>query len=303
MFLPAVFHGFFLQPPPDFAEGKIIRIKSGATLKDISEILRDERVIISPTWFRNFIIIKGGEKKAAAGDYYFASPQSLLEVASRIYSGDYGVEQVQITIPEGTNTFELAALLQKHLRDFDSVEFIKKAQPKEGYLFPDTYKLPVNASPDFVIGVLEGNFQKRVGPLLPDIENFGKTLQEVVTMASLLEKEARTEESRRTIAGILWKRLDIGMPLQIDAIFPYILNRNTYEVTLEDLKFDSPYNTYRYSGLPKGPITNPGLASIKASITPIESSFLYYLSDRAGRMYYASNFDQHKENRKYLDKN
>jgi len=122
-------------------------------------------------------------------------------------------------------------------------------------------------------------------------------------MASLLEEEARALETRRIIAGILWNRIKLGMLLQVDAVFPYIIGKNTYEVTLDELQVDSPYNTYKYPGLPVGPISNPGLSAIKASVTPIESKYLFYLSDKAGRMYYAENFEKHKENRiMYLNK-
>jgi UPF0755 protein len=121
-------------------------------------------------------------------------------------------------------------------------------------------------------------------------------------MASLVEEETRTPADRRLVAGILWKRIKLGMPLQVDAVFPYINGKNTYEVTARDLKIDSPYNTYLYPGLPIAPIANPGLDSIKAAIEPAESPYLYYLSDRAGAMHYAKTFEEHKRNRElYLN--
>jgi len=113
-------------------------------------------------------------------------------------------------------------------------------------------------------------------------------------MASLLEEEARTLETRRMISGILWHRIDIDMPLQVDAVFPYILGKNTYEVTLEELKIDSPYNTYKYKGLPFGPISNPGLSSLSAAANPIENDNIFYLADVKGNTYYSKTFDEHK---------
>jgi UPF0755 protein len=116
-------------------------------------------------------------------------------------------------------------------------------------------------------------------------------------MASLVEEEARTLETRRTIAGILWKRLKLGMPLQVDAVFPYIIGKNTYELSIGDLALDSPYNTYKYAGLPPAPITNPGLDAMLAAVTPTDSPYLYYLSDRNGKMHYARTHDGHLANK------
>ena len=121
-------------------------------------------------------------------------------------------------------------------------------------------------------------------------------------MASLLEKEARTTESRRIIAGILWKRLEIGMLLQVDAVFGYIINKGSLQLTLEDLSIDSPYNTYRYKGLPIGPIANPGLDSLQAATMPILTDYLFYLSDKEGTMHYSETFEEHKRKKRlYLN--
>lgn len=136
---------------------------------------------------------------------------------------------------------------------------------------------------------------------MPDVEKSGRTLNEIITMASLIEEEANTKESRRIISGILWQRIKQGMRLQVDAVFPYIMNKFSLQLTKEDLMDDSPYNTYRYAGLPPGPISNPGWDSIYAAIYPAKTSYLYYLSDREGNMYYAKTFEEHKANKaKYL---
>jgi len=122
-------------------------------------------------------------------------------------------------------------------------------------------------------------------------------------MASIIEAEARTTESRRIISGILWKRISLGMPLQVDSTFVYINGKNTYELTSDDLKIDSPYNTYVYKGLPPTPIGNPGLDAILAALYPKTSKYLYFLSSKSGDMYYATTFEQHKRNKElYLNK-
>jgi len=178
-----------------------------------------------------------------------------------------------------------------------------EAIKKEGYLFPDTYIFPAGATEEDVIKEMEENFAKRILPLQTQIRDFKRPLKDVLIMASLVEGEVRTTETRRQVSGILWKRLQLGMPLQVDAVFPYIIGKNTFEVTTDDLKIDSPYNTYLYVGLPPGPINNPGLDAITAAITPTPSNFLYYLTDLAGQIHYAATHAEHLINRaKYLGK-
>jgi UPF0755 protein len=129
------------------------------------------------------------------------------------------------------------------------------------------------------------------------------SLKDSIIMASILENEARTTESRKIIAGILWKRLYLGMPLQVDSTFSYINGKNTYDLTLDDLKINSPYNTYLYKGLPPGPISNPGLDAINDAIYPTKTPYLYFLSSKSGDMYYAKTFEEHKRNKElYLNK-
>jgi len=128
------------------------------------------------------------------------------------------------------------------------------------------------------------------------------TLHEVLTMASIIEKEVRTPEDMKLVSGVLWKRIEVGMPLQVDAPFIYYNGKNSYTLTKEDLSDDHEYNTYKNKGLPPTAITNPGLDSIRAAITPTNTEYLYFLSDKSGNMYYAKNFEGHKRNRElYLE--
>jgi len=129
------------------------------------------------------------------------------------------------------------------------------------------------------------------------IDASGHSLEEIVIMASILEEEGITFQDRRMMSGVLWNRINIGMPLQVDAVFPYIIGKNTYQVNLEDLKTESPYNTYVNKGLPPGPITNPGFNSIVAALDPVKHDYLYYLSDKQHNTYYAKTFDEHKRDR------
>jgi UPF0755 protein len=193
-------------------------------------------------------------------------------------------------------------MLKKYSKNFDQDEFVRITAAHEGYLFPDTYYFLPSISAAEVSEVLQKNFIKKIAVIADEIKTFNHPLGDVVKIASLLEEEARTTTSRRIIAGILWKRLSIGMPLQVDSAFQYVDGkRNSVDLTLNDLKIDSPYNTYVHTGLPPTAITNPGLDALFSAVTPIKTAYLYYLSDKKGEMHYARTFEEHVANKdRYL---
>lgn len=285
------------NPPKDFPIGKTIRIEEGMTLSAASAYLQEESVIRSSSVFNLIVTFKGDEEGILAGVYQFDTPLTIWQVAERLTGGEYDLIPVRITIPEGLTVREMADIVGNKLPLFNSEAFIAKAEGMEGYLFPDTYFFLPNYTEDEVIADMKSTFEKRIEELKDEIAAFGRPLEEVVIMASILEEEARTTETRRMISGILWKRIKIDMPLQVDAVFPYINGKNTYELTSADLEIDSLYNTYKYKGLPIGPISNPGLDSLRAAVTPEESPYFYYLSDREGNMYYAETLEGHKRNK------
>ncbi len=297
-----IFYLTLFRAPSNFPVGRLIEIKKGMSLADVSRYLKSTSVIRSELLFESFVTVFEGDDRALSGDYFFSEPLSSWSIARKITKGEYGLTPVRITIPEGSTMYDMARMLSKKFPDFDSVEFLKIVSGKEGYLFPDTYLFLPNVKADQVARQLEENFSRKISSIKKDITAFGKPLNDVIVMASILEKEARTTKARRMISGILWKRIKIGMPLQVDAVFPYINGKNTYTLTLKDLKIDSPYNTYKYKGLPIGPISNPGLDSIEAAIHPDKTDNLYYLSDKMGNMYYSKNFTIHKRNKRlYID--
>jgi UPF0755 protein len=169
-------------------------------------------------------------------------------------------------------------------------------------LFPDTYYLLPNIEAKEVFTLMRDNFDKKIKELDLEIKKFNKPLVDIIKMASIVEEEGRTDFTRQMIAGILWRRLSIKMPLQVDAAFVYVNGKKDSKlITLDDLKIDSPYNTYVYRGLPPTPISNPGLNSIRATITPVTSKYFFYLSDDDGEMHYAITHDEHVANKeKYL---
>lgn len=299
--LGGVVYALVFAPPASFKTPVVIIVEDGQPLAAVAGTFKEERAVRSPFLFMAVVVALKGERGAVAGGYYFAHPQNVFKVAARVAFGDYERTPVKVTFPEGATTREMAAILARRLGSFDTAEFLALTEGKEGYLFPDTYYFLPGESPRTVVLSLEENFFRKIGTLQEEMTVFGKPLADVITMASLVEEEARTMESRQVIAGILWKRLEEGVRLQVDAVFPYIIGKNTFEVTRADLAFDSPYNTYVRAGLPIGPISNPGLGSIRAAITPIRTPYWYYLSDMQGRLHWSRTYEEHlKKKSRYL---
>ncbi len=269
----------FFSTPIDFPVGTIFKVEQGDTLRNISLKLKNQHIINSRTAFEAFVIIFGREKNVIVADYYFENKLPVYEVALRISRGEHRMAPVVITIPEGFNIVQIADAFAPKLLNFDKSKFLLEAQGLEGYLFPDTYFFLTTDTEIDVIKSMSENFNKKIQPIRPSITSSGKTEKEIVIMASLIEGEAKGDMDRAFISGILWKRLSIGMPLQVDV---------------------AP-DTYKTRGLPKNPIGNPGLAAIQAAIYPQKSAYLYYLHDKNGDIHYAKSFFEHRQNvLKYL---
>ncbi|MCX6712727.1 MAG: endolytic transglycosylase MltG [Candidatus Vogelbacteria bacterium] len=286
----------FFSAPIDFPAGTIVRIRKGSTVSSVATGLYENRLIKYPTIFKILARLGGGDK-VVAGDYKFERSAGVINVYERLARGVYGIDPTRVTIYEGHSVREVAELLDKSLPTFEREKFIEAANGLEGRLFPDTYLIrPMDDEQD-IVRMMSANFDQKLLPLESQIGRSGHSRDEIITMASIIELEARTAESRRIISGILWNRIRKGMKLQVDVVFPYIMGKYSLQLTQKDLQFDSPYNTYRYKGLPPGAIGSPGLDSILAALEPTKTDDLYYLSDRSGNMYYAKTYKQHMDNR------
>lgn len=295
------FHTLFIAPR-DFPVGILIKVERGMTLDDISTLLYEKDVVRSKFVFTTLVTLLAGDRGSLAGDYFFSIPETAWGMATRITRGEYGLDPIRITFPEGVTVAEIVEVIDSKLPSFDKWAFVKLSQGKEGYLFPDTYFFLPNVGSEEIIREMSENFANKLAALAETIEKSGKTQEEIIIMASIIEREAITFKDKQIVSGILWKRIEIGMPLQVDAPFVYAINRGSFELTRADLKTDSPYNTYTRKGLPIGPIANPGLDSIIAAIEPTETPYLFYLSDRYSKMHYAKDFEGHKKNRRlYLN--
>ena len=297
----AIFYFIFLAVPRNFPEGKIYNLKSGQNLSTLADHLYSQHIIKSKFFFKGLVFIISGNSKVLEGNYALLRAQNVITLAWRFANGDTEISPIKITIPEGLNSYEIADLLHSDLQTFDESLFLKYATKYEGYIFPDTYFITPGTKEDKIVDLMTSNFDDKIMTLNTQIRAFGKPVSDVIKMASILEEEARTPESRRVVAGILWKRISIGMPLQVDSSFKYINGKTTKTLTLDDLQLDSPYNSYTNKGLPPTPISNPGLLAIEAAITPIKTPYLYFLTDSNGNMHYAANYDEHVANKaKYI---
>ncbi|MCH8049922.1 endolytic transglycosylase MltG [Patescibacteria group bacterium] len=293
---------FVASAPNKFPERSITTIEEGESIASAALQLKEDEFIRSKFVFQILVVLKNRNRGVLAGDYYFHDKEGLFAVVSMLTNGNFGLDPVRITVFEGETRKEMADSYEDKFNKFDVEKFLEITKDKEGYLFPDTYFFLPSVRAKEVAKTMEKNFIKKIDSLETEILKHGKSLEDVIIMASLIEKESADSLSeRRLISGILWERLELGIALQVDATFKYVNGKSTFKLSTDDLKIDSPYNTYTRRGLPVGPIANPGLDSILAAVTPTKSDYLYYLHDREGGVHYAETFDEHKDNKtRYL---
>lgn len=277
---------------------KMFVIQPGEGTKSIAKRLEEEGLIPDETAFYLLVKQLGIEQKIQAGDFRLSPAMKPEEIAKTLTSGAL---DIWVTIPEGKRAEEIADILQEHIPTYDQSWREQLAQ-HEGYLFPDTYLIPRNADAAMVIAMMRENFDKKYQELSSSTTtNFSQN--EIVTIASLIEREAKHDEDRPLVSSVIHNRLQIGMPLQIDATVQYVLGYTPSEkrwwkqgLTYDDLKISSPYNTYENPGLPPGPIANPGVKALEAAMNPAESDYLYYISDKYGQNHYAKTLNEHNAN-------
>jgi len=291
----------FSIAPTDFPSGKIVSVKKDMTVSEVATLLDQEGIVRSTLFYKAYVVLLHDGKGVKMGDYLFDRPQSALRIAYRTAYGIQGLEKIKITVREGMTASSISQLLAKNIKGFDAKGFLDLVKKEEGYLFPETYYFNPNVTPFEVAHDMKSVFDNKIATIKKEIDAFNKPLSDIIKMASIVEKEANNDEDRHIIAGILWKRIKEGMPLQVDPPFYYFLNKTSLQLTLADLKKESPYNLYLNKGLPPTPIANPGLDAILATVTPTDSPYYFYLSDKQGNMHYAKTHDGHLANKeKYL---
>jgi UPF0755 protein len=260
--------------------------------------------------FRAAVWLSGRARDLKAGEYRFDQPMSAAEVLDKIARGDVYRRLVTfregLTIREMARVFEEAGLgkaadFEAAARNPDAVRAIDPAaRDLEGYLFPETYTLRRDTQPAVLVDQMTGLFSRTFTPALQEAAKAqGLTVRQAVTLASLVEKETAISEERPLVAAVYLNRQKLGMPMQADPTVIYALQKaGRYDGNLrrEDLQFDSPYNTYRYPGLPPGPIAAPGKASLEAAVNPAPVDYLYFVSRNDGSHVFARTLEEHNRN-------
>lgn len=311
--LVMLFVAFEIYVPfnPGSHEDIIFTVERGWSDDLIAEKLKEAQIIRSKSFFSFYVISTLKYKDLQAGEYSLSPRMSIYKIASKMARGD--VAKDVITILEGWSIKDIAIYMERkgictvdyfinlakndYSENFEFLDESVGGKPRksglEGYLFPDTYQISKGDKCEDVILLMLANFGKKIEPLKEDIKNKNKTIFEIITMASIIEKEVGSINDKKIVSGIFWKRLKIGMPLQSCATINYITGKNNPAALLSDIKIDSPYNTYKYSGLPTGPISNPGIDSIEASIYPKESNYLYFLFNK--KTIFSETLEQHNQ--------
>lgn len=299
----------------------IFEIEKGATSEDIAVDLFAGNYIDSPFVFKLYARLFN-KKGFIAGKHEVGMNMNILELIEILSSADVIPEDREIRIIEGWTLDEIALYLDKErVVAYDEFIAYAKNPPQElidkypqifygfengmileGYLFPDTYKVFKNATPeDIVVKMLDNLKTKLDKNLLQEISAQNKTIREIIIMASILEKEVRSRDEKKKVADIFYKRINKGMLLQADSTINYITKKGTASSSYKDIAIDNPYNTYKYVGLPFGPISNPGFYSIEAAVHPEKNNYYFFLTSKDGTVYYAETFEGHISNRQYLD--
>lgn len=265
---------YFFVSSPSRDEEVIVHVSSSDTLSSIGSKLKDLNVIRHEKLLKFSVALIGGDKNISKGDYLFEKNESLIRVAWQLSKGIHGIAPLKVTLREGLTNIEMAKILSDKIPGFQKDVFLSDLRTKQGYLFPDTYFFYSLSTTDEILSDLSSNFKNKILKVDSDIKASGKSISDIIVMASIIEKEANGKEDGPIISGILWKRLKLGMPLQVDA---------------------AP-STYDRAGLPSIPINNPGLSSINYAIHPVNSSYLFYLHDDYGNVHYAIDFSEHRSN-------
>ena len=292
------------------AAEQFVEIAPGSSTRTIGEQLIAGGVVQNEATFRAALWRTGAARALKAGTYRFDTPMAAVDVIRKIAKGDTWVRR--LTFPEGLNMLEMSKIFEQ--QNFGTAsEFLAAAREPmpivhadpaardlEGYLFPETYSLPPKTPAARLVHLMVDRFaQLFTEEMRQAAEAHGMTMREAVTLASIVEKETAKAEERPIVAAVYRNRLNVRMPLQCDPTVIYALERaGRYNgnLTRADLEMDSPYNTYRYPGLPPGPIASPGLASLKAAVAPADVDFLYFVSRNDGSHVFARTLEEHNAN-------
>jgi len=298
-----------LQPRGE-GEEQVFVVNRGESVRSISQRLEQVGLIRNQWVFLAYLYFKNQLSQIQAGSFRLSPQNSVAEIVTQLRQGR--LDQ-WLTVLEGWRREEIAREISKNF-SLEPQAFLRASRGKEGYLFPDSYLIPIETSAEKIVKIMTDNFDKKWRSLAGQARQRNLTQHQVVVLASLVEREAKLEEDRALVAGILIKRWRAGWPLQVDATVQFVKagRRCNFSekscnwwprVTKADLKtLDSPYNTYLNPGLPPGPICNPSLSALKAVVNYQDSDYWFYLSDAQGKIHFARTLEEHQRNiEKYID--
>ncbi len=298
-------------------DDKEFEISYGQGVNEISRNLKDNGIICDSLAFETYLWLLMSEGNIKAGLYNIGLPVSIKDLTKILLIGQKDGAERDIKIIEGWNTRDISEYLDNEdlVSRNDFLESVKNSDLKfsfldtvpssndlEGFLFPDTYRIYNDASPEDIIGKMLDNFDdKLTEDMRAEIEKQNKTIFEIVTMASVVEKEVRSVKDMKVVSGIFWDRIKYGQPLESCATIGYVLGEDKVRYSYDDTRIDSTYNTYINSGLPSGPICNPGIQAIEAAIYPEFTEYNYFLSKQDGETVFSKTYEEHLINtQKYL---
>lgn len=310
-FIGIILTGYFIFFTPNYYEGtepKVFDVARGESFSSVANRIYDEGIIPNKTNFKIAAFIYGAEKKVRAARYKINNGLSYLDLLDLFVEGEADLIR-EITIKNGQTIKWLGFKVKRDL-SVDSAAFVNKAKDEnfvhslglkqptmQGYLFPETYYIYENSSPEEVIEIFYGGFKNFfVDSLKRQARKLGFTVHEIVTLASIIKGETNKSSEMPTISAVYHNRLNIGMKLQADPTVQYLLEGGWRRLLHRDLLIDSPYNTYRYAGLPPGPINNPGEDAILAALYPEENDYYYFVADGTGGHKFGRNYNEHLKN-------
>ncbi|MCM8816321.1 MAG: endolytic transglycosylase MltG [Candidatus Omnitrophica bacterium] len=272
--------------------GTLVEIPKNVNAQQVANLLFEKKIIKNTKAFLKILNRKSADRKIKSGIYEFSGKPYIYDVIDKIVQGK--VAYIKVVFYEGITCHEIAKILeQEGIASSDEfIEFARK-QNLEGFLFPDTYQFPYGISKEAVARRMIERFWEIFNQIQPkNSELSQEEIKKIVTIASIVEKEAEINSERPIIAGVFYNRLKKKMPLQSCATIKYVIG-NKKNLTMSDLKIDSPYNTYRYKGLPPGPICNPGKESLKAALYPTKTPYLFFVSKGDGTHYFSTTYLEH----------
>lgn len=308
------------RPSDPGAEEIVFEIRPGQGLRTVSRNLEAEGLVPFALAIEAYGRRQGYAGRLQAGRYHVSGSMTPAAILAKIVRGDAVHDELTVTIPEGWSLddietyfeelglfererFQRAAVMDARYADFTFLSHLEVDTILDGYLFPDTYRIFPDSTPESIVRRMLANFEQRViVGLAEELAADERGIHEILTLASIVQAESSNDEEMPLVAGVFWKRLLEWIPLESDATVNYVLGTNKRQPTFADTEVDDPYNTYENYGLPPGPIGNPGMAAIRAALAPADHPYYFFLHPEGGGIVLSRTFEEHLENKaRYLD--